>query len=291
MFTAVRDHPGEYLRHISARVRRDQARFRHDEPLARRSVGDNGSDALADILARHAAERFAERSLGGALLTFARAVGEFGSTILVSRQSGVAHADGAALHFRKIQRRPGRGGERDRDRAGTVLVRDLQHLVFRPRLAGDRLVIDRHSRLCDSAKGSLSERPMDMRQGRRSDRVSRMSRPTQASLHERRTISVARDDSNASAMRAFDVNDVAEVEIVAARSIRQRKDDDPAHHRRPRNAGLRQGHRCTGQMSRNSRPRYAAPASSFRRTPFSQNDGRRKHRLRPQDLRRTTKAR
>src|ERR1041384_8226515 len=50
-----RDHSREYLRHVPARFRRHQARVRHDEPLARRSVCDDRRDPPAHVLARHPA--------------------------------------------------------------------------------------------------------------------------------------------------------------------------------------------------------------------------------------------
>ena len=55
--------------------------------------------------------------VSGALLTFARAVGEFGSTILVSGNLCRPDADSATIHLCEIQRRTNRSRECDCDRA------------------------------------------------------------------------------------------------------------------------------------------------------------------------------
>ena len=78
-----RDHPGQYLCYFSAGVWGYQTRLRHDEPFARRSVSDDRRNPLANVLACYVAS-LRGAIVSGALLTFARAVGEFGSTILVS---------------------------------------------------------------------------------------------------------------------------------------------------------------------------------------------------------------
>ena len=69
--------------------------------------------------------------VSGALLTFARAVGEFGLDDSRLRKSCRANANRAALHLRKVQRRSDRSGKRNRDRFGIVLVSDLQRAVLR----------------------------------------------------------------------------------------------------------------------------------------------------------------
>ena len=79
-----RDHSGEHLCDFSAGVWRDQAGLRYDEPLARRSFRHDGSDAAGRRSGTLPCRALRGAIVTGALLTFARAVGEFGSTILVS---------------------------------------------------------------------------------------------------------------------------------------------------------------------------------------------------------------
>jgi len=78
-----RDYSGEYLRHFSAGLRRYQAGVRHDEPLSRRSFGDHRATRWQTFW-HVTLPSLRGAIVSGALLNFARAVGEFGSTILVS---------------------------------------------------------------------------------------------------------------------------------------------------------------------------------------------------------------